>query len=99
MGQLLYGSPPESFDVDDRTLAHLEIVVLAKLRRHEALSLALPAPTGGRTTVWLSPASTLLFRYDAGGHDINRAWLEELMDAANTAAGLRIVPEPESSGT
>lgn len=94
MGQLLYGSPPESFEFDDRTLAHVEIVVVAKLRRHESFSLVMPKDDGSRVSVWVHPSATLQFRYEDAGHEINRAWLEELVDSANTPAGLKVTPEP-----
>ena len=93
MGQLLYGSPPESFAMEDRTLAHVEIVVLAKLRRNEAFALLLDEPDGGRSTIWINSASTLHFRFDKGTHEINRRWLEDLIDSANGSAGMRVLPE------
>ena len=94
MGQLLYGSPPETFEIDDRTLAHIEMVVLAKLRRNESFALSFDSEDGARTALWLSPSSTLRFSFGAGSHEINRAWLELLLDSANTTAGMRIVAEP-----
>lgn len=94
VGQLLYGLSPEPFPIDDRTLAHVEIVVLAKLRRNESFALSLEVPAGGRTTLWLGASSIIQFRFDDGRHEINRAWLDELIDSANTTAGMRIVPEP-----
>lgn len=96
MGQLLYGSPPERFDFDDRTLAHVEIVIIAKLRRQESFTLAMVTDGGARTSIWLHPSSVLQFTYDVAAHEINRAWLEELVDSANTPAGLRITPEPSA---
>ena len=94
MGQLLYGSPPETFEFDDRTLAHVEIVILAKLRRNETFALSVDGEGGTRTAVWLSPASTITFRYQDSAQTINRGWLEELIESANTPAGLKITPEP-----
>lgn len=93
MGQFLYGSPADSFDLDDRTLAHVEIVVLAKLRRREAFALGLDTPTGGHATLWVGTNSALQFRFDSHEHEINRAWLETMIDSANSPAGLRIIPE------
>jgi hypothetical protein len=94
MGHLLYGSPPASFEIDDRALAHAELVVLAKLRRNEAFALAIDEP-GARSTIWINAASTLQFRYESVDRPaINRAWLDVLIDAANTAAGMRLIPEP-----
>jgi hypothetical protein len=97
MGSLHYGSPPATFELDDRALAHVELVVLAKLRRNESFALTLDAPKGGRTTIWINSASTLRFELAGETGEINRAWLEELIDSANTTAGMRVVPEPEKA--
>ena len=94
MGQLMYGSPPEIFELDDRTLAHVEVVTLAKLRRNESFALSVEGEDGARSTAWLSPASTLRFEYAVGRHEINREWLELLIDSANSTSGLRVSPEP-----
>jgi hypothetical protein len=94
MGQLLYGVSPASFDLDDRTLAHVELVVLAKLRRNESFALILTRPDSSRTTLWIHPSSVLQFDYQEGQHDINREWLDQLVDTANSPGGMRILPEP-----
>ncbi|WP_439592877.1 DUF7882 family protein [Microbacterium sp.] len=95
MGAFHYGSPPTSFDIDDRTLAHLELVIMAKLRRQESLSFAMVDETGGRRqSVWISPVTQLRFEYEAQMPEISRAWLQDLVDTANSPGGLRIVPEP-----
>jgi hypothetical protein len=96
VGTLHYGSTPASFPIDDRALAHIELVILAKLRRREALSLALTdEQTERRQAMWISPDVTLRFEYDAAMPEINRAWLQELIDTANSPGGLRLIPEPE----
>ncbi len=97
MGQLLYGAPPEIFEVDDRTLAHVEVVILAKLRRNENFAMTLDRTGGGRSTIWINTASTLQVRFDDGQHQINRDWLEILIDSANTPAGMKIEREPVAS--
>ena len=99
MGSLHYGSPPASFQLDDRTLAHVELVVLAKLRRNESFALTIDEAKGGRSTIWINASSTLRFEFAAQGADINREWLEELIDSANTTAGMKIVPEPSTGPT
>ena len=95
MGRLLYGSPPATFELDDRTLAHVEIVVLAKLRRNESFAFSLPGKGDSRTAIWVHPSSVLQFEYTKATHTINRQWLETLIDTANTPQGLRISDEPE----
>jgi len=98
MGTLHYGSPPTSFEIDDRTLAHLELVIMAKLRRRENLSLSLvDEKTSLRQAMWISPVTTLRFAYEAPMPEINRLWLQDLVDTANSSGGLRVVPEPELS--
>ncbi len=95
MGSLHYGSPPATFELDDRTLAHVELVVLAKLRRNESFALTIDLPKGGRSAIWINASSTLRFDFGSETHDINRVWLDELIDSANTTTGMRVVPEPE----
>jgi hypothetical protein len=100
VGTLHYGSPPASFPLDDRALAHIELVILAKLRRREALSLALTDDaTSRRQAMWISPDVTLRFEYDAPMPDINRLWLQELIDTANSSGGLRLIPEPTADAS
>ena len=95
MGSLHYGTPPASFEIDDRTLAHVELVVLAKLRRNESFAFSFDGPKGGRETIWVNPSATLRFEFGQIVTEISREWLDELMDSANTTTGLKIVPEPE----
>lgn len=82
--------------IDDRALAHIEIVIFAKLRRRESLSFSIEmSPDAGRNALWISPSSTLRFEYEAPMPEINRRWLQELIESANSSAGLRLIPEPE----
>lgn len=95
MGHLHYGSPPAEFELDDRALAHIELVVLAKLRRNEAFAFGIEEKDGGRSTIWVNAASALRFRYESQDRPaISRAWLDALIESANTASGLRLVDEP-----
>jgi hypothetical protein len=96
MGQLVYGSTPTVIEIDDRALAHVELVTLAKLRRNESFALNLDGDKGSRSTLWINSASTLEFRFDVGRHEINRDWLELLIDSANSTGGMRLIPEPEA---
>ncbi|GAA1936146.1 hypothetical protein GCM10009775_30050 [Microbacterium aoyamense] len=98
MGAFHYGSPATSFEIDDRTLAHLELVVMAKLRRQESFSFALSDEDGSRRqAVWISPVVALRFEYEAPMPEISKQWLQDLVDTANSPGGLRIVPEPSAS--
>ncbi|GGF23231.1 DUF7882 family protein [Subtercola lobariae] len=99
MGYLLYGSPAVVVEFDDRALAHLRVVIIAKLRRNESFTFdyALPPEHGsGRVSLWLHPAIGLQFVFRSGhAPDMNRAWIEVLVRGANTARGLQLLPEPE----
>ena len=96
MGQLRYGAD-RLFDLDDRVLGHLEAAVISKLRRDEAFALRLDDDGSAAATIWVSAASSLEFSYAGERPAINRAWLEALVETANTAAGLRLIPEPPAS--
>ena len=102
MGKLTYDSTL-TVDFDDRVLAHLQLVIGAKLRRAESFYFSWrddPAVGDGRSTLWLHPTIPLHFKY-AGGRQpsINRAWIDLLMSAANSPGGLHLMPEPpEDSG-
>ncbi|NNC13984.1 ATP-dependent DNA ligase [Planctomonas sp. JC2975] len=85
-------------DFDDRTLAHLERVIVGKMRRHESFHFAWTSEEGARSAVWLSDGIPLSFEYDEPVSDINRAWLESLMACASGTSGLTIVPEPDALG-
>ncbi|WP_426518533.1 ATP-dependent DNA ligase [Diaminobutyricibacter sp. McL0618] len=93
MGTLTYGTG-HCFGFDDRTLAHLQVVMGLKLRRREGFFFSWidPATLGtGRVTVWIDPSIPLAFRYEHGGTaPIDREWLEEMSLQCNSAAGLRI---------
>ena len=95
MGAFHYGSPAATFELDDRVLAHLELVMMAKLRRQESFSFALAEDDGSRRqAMWISPLVALRFSYVAPMPEINKKWLQDLVDTANSPGGLRVVPEP-----
>jgi len=83
-------------DFDDRTLAHLQVVIGAKLRRSESFFFSWKAgAVDGHTSIWMQPTIPLSFTYSENRTPaINRTWIDSLMDVANSPSGLRIVPEP-----
>lgn len=98
MGKLTYDSTLV-VDFEDRTLAHLHLVVGAKLRRGEAFFFSWkddPASGDGRTSIWLHPMIPIAFKfYGSRAPSINRAWVDVLMLSANSTQGLQIMPEPD----
>jgi hypothetical protein len=98
MGTLMYDSTSK-VDFDDRTLAHLQIVIGAKLRRNEGFYLSWKDDTSigdGRTTIWLHPSIPLLYKYFGSRPvTINAQWIERLTIVAHSSNGLHVVPEPD----
>lgn len=97
MGKFLCG-PHVVVEFDDRVLAHLQVVISAKLRRGEStlFSWRDSADSGdGRTSVWVHPLSNVVFKYyDHRKPAINGVWIDQLMLEANRPAGLQLVEEP-----
>jgi len=101
MGRLVYGAPNWSVEFEDRALAHLRIVMLAKLRRSESFSFSWKQDSirgSGRSSFWVHPSIPLQFEFFGGREPaLNREWIEALMVTANSPNGLELVPEPTRS--
>lgn len=99
VGYLLYGDTREPIEFDDRTLAHVRIVIGAKLRRHESFFLSWKNEAsrgGGRASLWMDAGIPMHFKFSSSApQPINRLWLEQLSQSANTATGLQLSEEPE----
>ncbi|GAB3615521.1 hypothetical protein GCM10027416_00780 [Okibacterium endophyticum] len=102
MGKLIYDSTL-AVDLDDRILAHLQIVIGAKLRRGESFYFSWkddPAIGDGRNVIWLKDSIPLRYKYFGSRMPaINRAWIDALTTLANSPGGLYIIPEPVGSPT
>jgi hypothetical protein len=99
MGRFIYDTVENSIDIDDRTLAHLRIVVMNKLRRSDSFMFDIDHADGsGRRSYWMHAGVPIQFQFFGSRQPrINRAWIEELMDAASGPNGLTILPEPAES--
>lgn len=99
MGTLTYGGST-AYDMDDRTLAHLEAIIVAKLRRHEYFTLgwAIDSTAGsGRVHLSLHPGVPLELAYrHAERHRLNRVWIDALMEQANSPGGVMLMTEQEA---
>ncbi len=99
MGTLMYDSKVTA-SIDDRILAHLQIVMLAKLRRGEPFAFTWNENSNGlgRTTIWIHSAISLSFQYYGGrAAQINSRWVQALARSSNSVGGLEIVPEPTAA--
>ena len=96
MGTLYYDGESR-FEIDDRLLAHLQVVIGMKLRRGEGffLSWVIPATEGGgRNVVWIDNGVPIRIRYEGSKPPaINREWAETLALSANTNNGLVVTAE------
>ncbi|WP_435526725.1 DUF7882 family protein [Microbacterium aurantiacum] len=97
MGKFIYDGTIK-VDFEDRTLAHLQLVIGAKLRRGEPFHFTWKDDSSigdGRTTVWVHPRSSLVYKYYGSRKPrLNMAWIDALAYTANSPAGLYLVPEP-----
>jgi hypothetical protein len=105
MGSLIYEVAP-ALEINDRALRHLQVVMVAKLRRQEGFTFSwddepdiggdrLAKGSGYHGAVWVSYSSSLYFSYDSPqAGPLNRRWLDVLGQAAASAEGLRMFPEP-----
>jgi hypothetical protein len=97
VGKLVYNALGHSFDIEDRTLSHLRMVFMNKLRRGEAFMFHHTVGDGsGSRTLWIHPSVPLVFHfYGSRQPALNRRWIDALMYEANSPAGLALLPEPD----
>ena len=93
MGTLVYDGG-DAAELDDRTLAHLQAIIVNKLRRQESFPFTW-SDERRSMTIWLSPTTPIAFVYRGNRRPrLNRVWLEQLALMADSVGGLMIVPEP-----
>lgn len=95
MGILHYGA--RDLNLDDRVLAHLQIIIGMKLRRSENFFVSwrnTGASGGGRNAIWIDNGIAIWFEYDGSKlPTINREWIDTLASSASTNFGLQITEE------
>jgi hypothetical protein len=95
LGTLHYGA--RDLPLDDRTLAHLQIVIGMKLRRGENFFVNwrnTGASGGGRNSIWIDNGIPIWCEFDGSKlPTINREWVETLASSASTNFGLQITEE------
>lgn len=97
MGILYYDDWATPIPVEDHLLAHLKVVIAAKLRRGESFLLSwrhLDDEELGRTSVWLHPAVPWrVVLDDAAPITMHRDLLERLTASAATTQGIVLTSE------
>ena len=78
MGRFIYDTNANAVDIEDRTLAHLRIVMMNKLRRSEPFMFDVEIGDGsGRRSFWIHPSVPLQFHFFGGRQPrINRRWVD-----------------------
>ena len=91
-----YGSPTRGCEFDDRTLAHLALVIIGKIRRGEEFTFSFGG-TDGPTSLRMTRSAHLRFDFeDSARVSIIRDWIEVMEDAADSPDGLRTLTEPHT---
>lgn len=100
MGKFIYDGNIK-IDFEDRLLAHLQAVMMSKVRRGESFPFSWKDDVsvgGGRTTVYIHSSVSLVFKYHGSRMpQLSGAWLQALTYNANSGRGLYVVPEPDES--
>jgi hypothetical protein len=78
--------------IDDRLLAHLQIVIITKFRKSEPFLMSwLDSQSigDGRSALWLHPGLAIYFKFlGSRTPAIDRDWLDYLMTSADSSTGL-----------
>jgi len=100
MGTLFYAD--QAIEMDDRTLAHLKVAVVTKLRRRESFTLSWTHAEGqanGRTTIWMHESIALRFEFsEPHPPELHREWIEDILRSANTTGGIQLTAETIDTG-
>lgn len=95
MGSLQYDGVV--IDFEDRLLAHIQLVIAAKIRRGESFFMAWrdSAEVGdGHSSIWIHPTQNLYFKFHGSRFPkINPEWVDALMASANSTRGLMVMTE------
>ena len=90
MGTMTYVGVVVEFD--DRTLTHLQVVIVQKFRRGESFPLSWidsPSIGDGRSAMWLTPMEPIFFKFDGSRvPSIDQAWIDRLSRSAESPRGL-----------
>jgi len=86
--------------IEDRALAHLEIVLFHKLHHDECFLLrwrVAPENGSGRVALWCAPGIALRFQFNSAEPvKINRAWIRDLITSSYSIGGVDFSDEPLS---
>ena len=95
VGTLFYDGV--AIEMNDRTLAHVKIAIVQKMRRAESFTFSW-VHTGdepaGRSTIWIHPAIPIRFEFLSPVQpELNTKWIEAILRSASTTGGILLTPE------
>ena len=92
MGRLRYDGTSEPINIDDATLAHLKVVISAKLRRNESFMMTWHPVNNAETrraTAWIHPAIPLQLLFnDPNPPAIDPDRIAQMMHTLNASGEL-----------
>lgn len=90
MAYLYYGADLAPIEIPETLLAHLKIVITAKLRRRESFLMSWRHEDGsGRSSIWLQPSIPLRFVFEnPEPAELDRELLARLAESAHSNGGL-----------
>ncbi len=101
MGLLFYADRAPGINFEDRTLMHLRVVIVGKLRHGESFAFSFAhghSAGSGRSCLWLGPAIPLQFVFHGNRTpSLNRTWIAQLAASANSPGGLVLTDEPQDT--
>ena len=78
-------------ELDDDLLAHIQAVIVAKLRRKEPVLLSWVDCEDHARQIWIQASAIVLAEYDGPQPArLDRDWLERIMIAANSTTGISL---------
>jgi hypothetical protein len=100
LGTLHYGASRTSIRMDDRVLAHLQVVITTKLRRSEGFLIQWERPAekgSGRGGFWIHPNCDLTYEYEGNREPaLDHEELDRMMISASATGGVKITGEQRS---
>lgn len=91
-----------AIEMNDRTLAHVKIAIVQKMRRAESFTFSW-VHTGdqppGRSTIWIHPSIPIRFEFlNPVQPELNTKWIESILRSASTTGGILLTEEYLENG-
>ena len=100
VGTLFYDGV--AIEMNERTLAHVKIAIVQKMRRAESFTFSWVHSDGqatGRSTIWIHPAIPIRFEFrNPVQPELNTRWIESILRSASTTGGILLTEEYIENG-